>query len=209
MTTISPPTKPSTDNLPEPTWEIAYLFPPQGMWGEGEYLALTTNRLVEFSDGYIEVLPVPTELHQLILAHLYRALADFVRAHALGLVLMAGIRVRLWPGKYREPDIVFMRAEHAQRRHNEFWEGADLVMEVVSDSDEDRRRDLEVKRVEYARAGIPEYWLVDPAQSRVTVLQLEGDHYATHGEFGPAMQARSALLEGFAIHVAAALRGES
>jgi Uma2 family endonuclease len=45
---------------------------------------------------------------------------------------------------------------------DEYWEGADLVMEVVSSHDEDRRRDLVVKREEYARAGIAEYWIVDP-----------------------------------------------
>src|SRR5438046_2969712 len=44
---------------PEPTWEIAYLFPNQGHWSEEEYLALDGNQLVEFSRGFLEVLPVP------------------------------------------------------------------------------------------------------------------------------------------------------
>ena len=47
----------------EPAWQIATLFPNQGVWDEGDYLALTTNHLVEFSDGYIEVLPMPTMSH--------------------------------------------------------------------------------------------------------------------------------------------------
>ena len=47
-----------------PAWEIATLFPDQGQWDEWDYLALDTNRLVEFADGYVEVLPMPTELHQ-------------------------------------------------------------------------------------------------------------------------------------------------
>ena len=37
----------------------------------------------------------------------------------------------------------------------ENWEGADLVMEVVSSGNEDRRRALKTKREEYALAGIP------------------------------------------------------
>jgi Uma2 family endonuclease len=54
----------------EPTWEIAHLFPPQGAWSEEGYLALPTNHLVEFSDGYIEVLPVPSQSHQWIVLFL-------------------------------------------------------------------------------------------------------------------------------------------
>src|SRR5712692_7578885 len=42
----------------EPTWEIAHLFPDQGTWTEGEYLALDTNHLIELSNGRLEVLPM-------------------------------------------------------------------------------------------------------------------------------------------------------
>lgn len=187
----------------EPTWEIAHLFPAQGTWSEEEYLAWNTNRLMEFSHGYVEVLPMPTQSHQLIVLGLYRALQAFVEAHRLGMVLVAPLRVRLWPGKYREPDVVFMLAEHDSRRHEQFWETPDLVMEVVSE--ENRYLDLEVKRREYAQAGIPEYWVVDPAQARITILRLEGTQYALHGEFECGTQATSALLEGFAVDVMAVL----
>ena len=47
-------------------------------------------------------------------------------------------------------------------------------MEVVSSGDEDRRRDLKTKRDEYALAGIPEYWIVDPELDQITVLTLDG-----------------------------------
>src|SRR3954465_7048406 len=56
----------------EPAWEIARLFPAQGNWSEQDYLSLThdTNWLVEFSDGSIEVLPMPKTSHQLIVQFL-------------------------------------------------------------------------------------------------------------------------------------------
>ena len=191
------------DEVPEPTWEIAHLFPAQGAWSEPEYLAMNANRLLEYSQGRLEVLTMPTQGHQLIVLFLYRALQAFIEAGNLGMALVAPLRVRLWPGKYREPDVVFMLAEHAARRSNDFWDGADLVMEVVSD--EDRRRDTETKRFEYARAGIPEYWIVDPWKERITVLRLEEDRYVTHGEFERSAQAQSARLAGFGVDVAAAL----
>ena len=59
---------------PEPTWEIARLFPPQGEWSEEEYFALNTNRLIEFSDGRLEFLPMPTIFHQLIMKFIFYAI---------------------------------------------------------------------------------------------------------------------------------------
>lgn len=206
----SSPPAPAEDAELEPVWDIAYLFPPQGSWTEEEYLAFDqgASRRLEFTDGYIEVLPVPTELHQLLLLYFYEALSAFVRPRKLGLVLTSGLRIRLRPGQIREPDVVFMRADNAARRSNKFWEGADLVMEVVSDRPEDRERDLERKPREYAAAGIPEYWILDPTMNRILVLTLAGDRYLTHGEFRPGERATSVLLEGFSLDVTAALRGD-
>ena len=50
--------------------------PPQGQWSENDYLSLQnrTNRLVELSDGRIEVLPMPKPLHQRIALYLYTLL---------------------------------------------------------------------------------------------------------------------------------------
>jgi Uma2 family endonuclease len=70
-------------------------------------------------------------------------------------------------------------------------------MEVVSD--DDRRRDLETKRLEYAQAKIPEYWIIDPQQALITVLRLDGDHYLVDGEYRPGEQARSVILAGFTV----------
>ncbi len=189
------------DDKPQPTWDIAYLFPPQGEWSEEEYLALNGNRPVELSDGRVEVLAVPTTSHQLLVAFFYGALLSFVNAHKLGTVLFAPLRVRLWSGKVREPDIVFVRAENAGRMGEDYWDGADLVMEVVSDDDEDRRRDLETKRREYARARIPEYWIIDPRERSVTVLRLARKRYVVHATAAPGEQATSFLLPGFAVEV--------
>lgn len=51
-----------------------------------------------------------------------------------------------------------------------------LAVEVLSPSN--RTTDLVTKRVDYAAAGIPSYWLVDPEVPSVTVLELEGNAYA-------------------------------
>lgn len=183
----------------EPTWDVARLFPNQGQWSEEEYLALDTNNLVEFSHGQLEVLPMPTHAHQMIAALLYRLLERFVSDRMMGWVLYAPLKIQLWPGKIREPDIVFMHKNHRERISNPFWTGADLVMEVVSP--DDPKRDTVHKRREYAQAGIPEYWIVDPREEQITVLTLDGERYAVHGQFGMGETATSALLDGFQVSV--------
>src|SRR5205814_504142 len=100
-----------------------------------------------------------------------------------------------------EPDVLFMKAENAHRRREAFWEGADLVMEVVSPNPKDRKRDHVTKRREYARAGIPEYWIIDPQQQRILVLTLSGETYQVHGEFGPGAESSSLLMPEFRVAV--------
>ena len=185
-----------------PTWEIAHLFPVQGNWSEADYLALETNRLVEFSEGTLEFLPMPTFSHQDIVKFLYDALNPFVVSARLGRVYFAPVRIRIAGRKYREPDLVFLKPERIQNPH-EPSDGADLVMEVVSEGPENRRRDIEQKRTEYAQAGIPEYWIVDPQQKHIHVLSLDspGGTYRVHGEFGTGQRAESVLLPGFTVSV--------
>ena len=163
-----------------PVWRIATLFPYQGAWSEQEYLALDTNRRVEFDNGFVEVHDVPTDQHQAIISYLN----SMLRALALqigGAVRPAGLRLRLWDQKYREPDIVFLRDRNGGLRHEKYWDGADLAIEIVSASLEDRERDLVTKRLEYARAGIQEYWIIDPEQESVSVLNLTGEVYEESG----------------------------
>ena len=87
---------------------------------------------MEFSNGVVSVYPCPRCTTSGAIAYLlHRLLESFVAANGLGTVLRAPFKVRLWEGKYREPDVLFMKAEHANRMSEEFWDGADLVMEVV------------------------------------------------------------------------------
>jgi len=179
------------DAYTEPAWEVALLFPPQGAWTETDYLELTTNRLVEFSHGRIEVLSVPGRIHQLIVGYLYMLLRTYAK-QANGVVVLAPFRLRLWEGKFREPDLLFLRHKHDPRNQEAFWTGVDFVVEVVSP--DDPRRDLVDKRREYAQAGIPEYWIVNPQDATITVLHLTGERYVEHGIFTRGTTATSATL---------------
>jgi Uma2 family endonuclease len=187
----------------EPAWEIAVLFPPQGGWSVSEYLELTerTNQLVEYTAGKIEVLSMPTYLHQRIVLFLITALQKAADSGPGGMALMAPLPTTLTPDKIREPDIVFKLRENFPGPDELYFQGADLIMEVVSPDNKSRQRDYESKKVDYAEGGIPEYWIVDPQEKKITVLTLEGTAYVTHGVFGEGESATSKLLAGFTVNV--------
>ena len=145
---------------------------------------------------------MPTDQHQASLRRLFLALNRWCEPRG-GLVLFAVLRLYLAPLRYREPDILLLLDAEDPRRQDRFWRGADLVAEIVSPSS--RRHDLEVKRKDYAEAGIPEYWIVDPERGQVIVLVLEQDRYRELGRFGRGSSARSRLLDGFEIPVSSIL----
>jgi Uma2 family endonuclease len=179
------------------------LYPRQGEWTEEEYLDLTdhTNQLIEFTDGYIEVLPMPTRAHQILLSFLNDLFKGFARPRG-GIALFSPLRVRIRPDKFREPDLLLLLDRDDPRSDNRYWSGADLVLEVVSPDKPER--DLVEKVFDYAEAGIPEYWIVNPLNATITVLILQGDAYVEHGIFARGEQATSVLLAGFAVDVTAA-----
>ncbi len=185
---------------PQPVTDLAALWPPQGQWAEDDYFNLPdTNRLVELSAGQVAVLPHPTETHQRVLAALVQFFDEFVKANDLGTIRFAPLPVRLWPDKIREPDILFVSHTHADRIGEQFYGPPDLVVEVTSPGT--WRTDRRDKYVEYARAGIPEYWLVDPEAETIEVFVLEAGVYVALGKFGAGQTARSQLLDGFQVSV--------
>ena len=181
---------------------LQQVAPRQGRWREQDYLWLTdcTSRRIELTDGHVEVLPMPTDEHQCMVAHLYEVLQGFVRRRG-GRVLFAPLRLRIREGKFREPDLVLVRDAGDPRRQSRFWLGADLVIEIVSP---DRpERDLVDKRSDYAEARIPEYWIVDPRTETLTVLALRGAAYVERGAFPRGARAASAAFDGLTVDVGA------
>jgi Uma2 family endonuclease len=182
-------------------WDIDRFFSEQGIISEEDYLRLTesTTRLVEFTDGNLEVLPMPSRTHPKLLMFLCAILSEWASKHDGGEVLVAAFPVRLRPGKIREPDVLYMRRKNLSRSGEHMWDRADLVMEIVSPAG--RRRDLVEKRKDYAEGKIPEYWIVDPQVQSVTVLKLQGGKYVVHSQAAKFGAVESAILKGFKVDV--------
>lgn len=166
-----------------------------------DYLSLDGPYFVEYIDGRLQVLPMPDGLHQELIYWIVAFLRSWLTANGGGNVKFSPFKVYVRENQYREPDVCLMLAQHLDRAHRTHWEGADLVVEIISESN--RRHDVETKRIEYAVNGIPEYWIVDPENRRVTVLTLNGTTYAELGSFGSGDELTSALLDGLKLNVKA------
>ena len=198
--TVTPEATPTSQDAL--TSLLCDVLPPQGAWSDEAYLWLTdhSNRLIEFTDGHIQDLPMPTSAHQAVLLFLYLLFHDYLAPRG-GVAMVSALRMRIREGKFREPDLLLLRDRSDPRYQDRYWLGADLVVEVVSP--DAPQRDLVEKRADYAEAGIPEYWIADPRDATITVLALDGDSYVEHGAFGRGGSATSLLLEGFIVDVAA------
>jgi Uma2 family endonuclease len=190
-------------DVAEQDWKelLADVLPRQGSWSEEQYLVFTdtTNRLIEFTDGYLEVLPMPTDRHQSILQFLFLAFHHFLKPRG-GKVQFAALRLRIRAGKFREPGLLLVLSASDPRRQNRFWTGADLALEVVSEDKPER--DLSDKRNDYAEGRVPEYWIVNPSNETITVLRLEGDAYVEAGTYWRGDVAASQVVAGFSVAVA-------
>ena len=184
-----------------PDW--SQLFPSQGEWTETAYLALPdNNRIVELSNRRLVIPEMPTDTHQKIMLRLIQVFLGFLAQRPLGELRFAPLRVRLWPGKFREPDIVFMAAEHTNRISEQYWGVPDLTVEVLSPGT--WATDRHEKLYEYAQAGIAEYWIVDcltAGEESIEIYALQGDQYHPVSRAGRGETAHSRLLDGLEVQV--------
>lgn len=176
------------------------VLPEQGHWSDEDYLWLTdhTNQLIEITDGYLEVLPVPTDEHQTLLLFLYGVILERLRSSG-GKVLVAPLRLKVRERKFREPDLLVLLDSRDARRSNRYWTGADLVVEILSP--DKPSRDLVEKRSDYAEAGIPEYWIVDPERETILLLGLKDGQYQDVALVGRDSKLKSLLLVGLEVSV--------
>ncbi|MEM6313593.1 MAG: Uma2 family endonuclease [Planctomycetota bacterium] len=155
----------------EPVWELDDpSLPLQGDWTPELFLKLDMNG-TELVDGCLEFKPMANEPHNDILFYVFTLIHNLIRPKKIGKGSFATLKVKTVGKNRREPDTVVVMAENYDRfRQRSSWLGADFIVEIVSQ--DDPKRDYDDKRVEYAAAGIGEYWIIDPLENHVVVLRL-------------------------------------
>lgn len=125
----------------------------------------------EVLDGELFVAPEPSLQHQRVNGLLWRALQDAAPAD---LEVFLPVDLRLSNIRQVQPDITVARRTDAT---GSFLDRPPLlVVEVLSPSN--RGHDLSVKRELYEQAGVPSYWMVEPDNGEITVLELVDGTYA-------------------------------
>jgi Uma2 family endonuclease len=125
----------------------------------------------ELIDGVHYVTPSPNTRHQRILGKLYLAIGNYLETNPIGEVFFAPLDVVISHFDVVEPDLLYMSRERAASVSvPEHIRGVpELVVEVASKST--RKRDQTIKRALYERAGVSEYWIVDPDKDGVRVYR--------------------------------------
>ena len=140
----------------------------------------------ELVDGELIAMSMGTGLHGEVIDRIYRTInAEIDRTAQSWVVRQGQIGVRCPRGigldTARIPDVVVMdRNDWLALQECEAVIGFDLappllVIEVVSPST--KSTDYRAKRTEYAARDIPEYWIVDPLEAKISVLILADGWY--------------------------------
>ena len=153
---------PMAQGAPKLTYDDLALFPDDG-------------KRHELIDGEHLVTPAPHLRHQRVLQNLNHRLDTFVRERELGRVYFAPADVVFSDVDVVEPDLLFIARERLAIVGAVVRGAPDLVVEVASPGS--RRQDEVLKRGLYDRAGVREYWLVDPEAETVKVFRRQEGGY--------------------------------
>ena len=85
---------------------------------------------------------------------------------------------------------MFFPGRAAPPRRGAIREPADILVEVVSPSPRDERRDRVEKMAEYAAFGVHYYWLLDPALGSFEIFERDG-----HGRYVKIVGATSGRID--------------
>jgi len=173
----------------------------QGEWTYDSYAALPDDgKHYEIIDGVLYMVPAPNDFHQEIVALIISYLIPYVKHAGRGRVLGAPIDVVLEPGTVVQPDVlVLLEEKGTKRKPAQTTRPPDLAIEVASPGT--TRYDRQKKYNAYARAGVKEYWIVDPTKHAVEVFLLEEKEYRSAGIFRGTQIIPSLIVPDFSIPV--------
>jgi Uma2 family endonuclease len=150
-------------------------FPRPVTWAEWRQMP-EENRIIELWRGEVVMSPAASRTHQRVVFLMATALEAAVQQRGVGEMYIAPFDVRLGVDTVLQPDVLVVSGGTGAVVHEGWIDGPpDLVVEVVSASG--RRRDYVRKLTMYRDAGVPEYWIIEPALGRVVINSLRSGEY--------------------------------
>ena len=179
--------------MPLPAPKDRYTFADCLTWGESER--------IEIINGEAVMMAPPSRAHQKISGELFRQLANFLEGKKCE-VYPAPFAVRLLEKDGDAPDDVDTMVEpdisvvcdHGKLDEYGCKGAPDLVVEILSPSTQ--RHDRLTKFNLYQRAGVREYWIVDPENKNIQVFLLDGNALHPHEVYSEKDIAKVSVLDG-------------
>ena len=166
-----------------------------------DYADLEGDERHELLDGELILVASPNRDHQTVSLRLASRMLSFVDENDLGWVFDAPFDVLLTETDVVQPDVMFISREREHISTPANIKGApDLVVEVLSPSS--ARRDWREKRELYASHGVREYWIVDPTNRVVSVMQLRDGVLEIEQTCAQGDTATSMVMKGFSVSLA-------
>lgn len=149
----------------------------------------------EIIEGEHYVTPSPATRHQRISGRLFHLIQSYLDTHPIGEVFDAPFDVLLSDINIVVPDLVYISNQRSHFITPKNLQGApDLVIEILSPTT--RPRDERLKRDVYERAGVEEYWLVDPERDLVDIYRRRGAVFQEPLRYEKAQVLTTPLLPG-------------
>jgi Uma2 family endonuclease len=168
---------------------------PARRWTYEEYYRLDDDRRYEIIEGNLLMAPAPDMWHQDWSRKLFRLVDRFATQNKSGEVFYAPFDVVLDPENTVQPDLIFVLAANLGIiQPRAIFGTPDLLIELISPSSV--RRDRYDKKDLYARFGVKEYWIGDPANQSLEILTLKDGRYELHGSAEISGKLTSLVLAG-------------
>ena len=165
-----------------------------------DYANLEGDERYELLDGELILVAAPNEDHQTVSLRMIVRMNAFVEENRLGRIFHAPYDVLFTDTEVVQPDLLFVSTERDHIRTPANIQGApDLVVEILSPSSS--RRDWREKRELYARHGVLEYWIIDPTNRIVSVMQLQDGVLKIEQTCADGDTATSTVLKGFSVRL--------
>lgn len=192
----------TTLTLPVPTTLVAGEIVATGVSAE-DYLAQYAGTFHEWAEGIVIKMSPASRRHTLLTQYLVQWLNAYFALNPIGQVLTAPFVMQMEAiGRSREPDLQVILTTNPGELTDTFMNGpADLCIEVVSP--ESVGRDYGDKFVEYEKAGVREYWIIDPIRQRAQFNRLDDTGVYAAASPDDTGYYHTPLLPKLALHVPA------
>ena len=156
----------------------------QGEYTLEDYLALPDEQRVELIDGVFYDMSAPFVIHQFIATQIgYQLVGYTEKTKGPCKPVLSPVDVQLDKDNKTvvQPDVLILCKPEILIRNGRVFGAPDFIIEILSRST--RKKDMTLKLMKYANAGVREYWIIDPEKLSVLVYDLEHESFPVLYDF--------------------------